>query len=110
MTLRTIASIWRYELQAQNAQEIGRLAGALCDKVSDSLVDFNNTTEKIGGALAAHNEAMKRLTSGKGNVLGIGERIRNLGVKTKKPIPAVLVDGQRIAASAQSDETEADDE
>jgi DNA recombination protein RmuC len=27
MTLRTVASIWRYELQAQNAQEIAKLAG-----------------------------------------------------------------------------------
>ena len=27
MTMRTVASIWRYELQGQNAQEIARLAG-----------------------------------------------------------------------------------
>ena len=37
MTMRTVASIWRYELQGQNAQEIARLAGDLCDKVSTSL-------------------------------------------------------------------------
>ncbi len=109
MTLRTVASIWRYELQAQNAQEIARLAGALCDKVSDSLVDFNNTTERISGALAAHNEAMKRLTTGKGNALSIGERIRNLGVRTKKPIPSVLVDDLRVSAPLQPDAQEDDD-
>ena len=33
MTMRTVASIWRYEQQGQNAQEIARLAGGLCDKV-----------------------------------------------------------------------------
>src|SRR5207248_11437552 len=41
MTMRTVASIWRYELQGQNAQEIARLAGELCDKVSLSLADMN---------------------------------------------------------------------
>ena len=34
MTMRTVASIWRYERQAQNSQAIARLAGELCDKVS----------------------------------------------------------------------------
>ena len=96
MTLRTVASIWRYELQGQNAQEIARLAGDLCDKVGSSLGDFNAVAEKIRGALDTHNDAVKRLATGKGNVLSIGERIRSLGVKTKKNPPAVLVDGISI--------------
>ena len=49
MTMRTVASIWRYELQGQNAQEIARLAGELCDKVSMSLVDLNTVAERIQG-------------------------------------------------------------
>ena len=47
MTMRTVASIWRYELQGQNAQDIARLAGDLCDKVSMSLTDLNGVAEKI---------------------------------------------------------------
>jgi len=54
MTMRTVASIWRYELQGQNAQEIARLAGELCDKVSLSLGDLNSVTEKITAALNTH--------------------------------------------------------
>src|SRR5205807_2210878 len=91
MTMRIVASIWRYELQGQNAQEIARLAGDLCDKVSMSLNDLNVVAEKIGGALNAHNEAVKRLSTGKGNALYIGDRIRSLGVKTKRPMPSMLV-------------------
>lgn len=93
MTMRTVASIWRYELQGQNAQDIARLAGDLCDKVTLSLLDLNGVAEKISGALTAHNEAVKRLSMGKGNALSIGERIRTLGVKTKRPMPTMLVDG-----------------
>jgi DNA recombination protein RmuC len=98
MTLRTVASIWRYELQGKNAQEIARLAGDLCDKVNSSLDDFNAVAERIRGALDTHNEAVKRLATGKGNALSIGERIRSLGVKTKKNLPAVLVDGASLGA------------
>ncbi len=101
MTMRTVASIWRYELQGQNAQEIARLAGDLCDKVSMSLADLNGVAEKITAALGAHNEAVKRLSTGRGNALSIGARIRSLGVKPKRPMPAILADGDMIAATAE---------
>ena len=98
MTMRTVASIWRYELQGQNAQEIARMAGEMCDKVSLSLGDFNGVAEKITAALNTHNEAVKRLSTGRGNVLSIGARMRDLGVKAKRPMPAVLGDGGIITA------------
>ena len=85
----------------QNAQEIARLAGELCDKVSMSLGDLNGVAEKINAALSAHNGAVKRLSGGRGNVLSIGARMRDLGVKTKRPIPAMLVDGGLISATAE---------
>jgi len=85
----------------QNAQEIARLAGDLCDKISMSLGDLNVVAEKMNGALAAHNEAVKRLSTGRGNALSVGERIRGLGVKTKRPLPAMLVDGLAITSEAE---------
>jgi DNA recombination protein RmuC len=102
MTMRTVASIWRYELQGENAQEIAKLAGELCDKVSTSLIDLNGVAEKITSALNAHYEAVKRLSSGRGNALNIGERIRSLGVKTKRPMPSMLVNGVSITAQAEN--------
>ncbi len=101
MTMRTVASIWRYELQGQNAQEIARLAGELCDKVSMSLVDLNGVTEKITAAMSAHNDAVRRLSTGRGNALSIGARIQRLGVKPKRPMPSMLADGGVIAATVE---------
>jgi DNA recombination protein RmuC len=101
MTLRTVASIWRYEMQAQNAQQIAKLAGILCDKISAGLGDLNIVAEKLAQALSAHSEAIKRLSTGKGNALSVGERIRSLGVKTKGPMPAMLVDGERVEADIE---------
>jgi DNA recombination protein RmuC len=93
MTMRTIDSIWSYERRNQNAQEIARLAGDLCDKLSLSLADLNGVAEKINTALNAHNEALKRLFTGRGNALSIGERLRTLGAKAKGPMPPALIDG-----------------
>lgn len=107
MTMRTVASIWRYELQGQNAQEIARLAGDLCDKVSMSLGDLNAVAEKITGALTAHSDAMRRFSTGKGNVLSIGERIRSLGVKTKRPMSPVLLDGLSVTGSTEDSREDA---
>lgn len=101
LTMKTVASIWRYELQGQNAQAIARLAGDLCDKVSASLSDLNCVAKKMTDAMTAHNEAVKRLSTGKGNALSIGERIRSLGVKTKNAMPSMLVDGVSITPPTQ---------
>ncbi len=84
--------------------ETARLAGDLCDKVGMSLADLTGVAEKITGALNAHNEAMKRLSTGKGNAVSIGERIRSLGVKTKRPMPSILVNGISITAPAEDSE------
>jgi hypothetical protein len=54
----------------------------------------------------AHNEAVKRLSTGKGNALSVGERIRSLGVKTKRPMPSMIVDSLSILPiSEESEET-----
>jgi DNA recombination protein RmuC len=95
MTMRTVASIWRYERQGQNAKDIARLAGDLCDKVMLSVTDFSLAAEQISGALDAQREALKRLSTGRGNALWIGQRIRDLGVKTRRPIPET-VDGLNV--------------
>ena len=104
MTMKTVASVWCYELQGQNAQEIGLLAGDLCENVSMSLNDLNTVAEKITAALTAHNEAVKRFYTGKSNALSIGERIRSLGVKTKKPMPSLLLEDTPVVTSSEDSE------
>ena len=100
-----IARLWRYERQGQNAQEIARLAGELLDKITASLCDFALAGQKMGDAMAAQNNAIKRLSTGRGNALSTGERIRSLGVKAK-PLPAMLVDGVRVTAETEDFELE----
>jgi hypothetical protein len=61
-----------------------------------SLGDLNTAREKIAAAIDAHVDAVKRLSTGRGNALAIGERIKILGVKSKHRIPEMLIEGGTI--------------
>ncbi|OHX17625.1 recombinase RmuC [Chromobacterium amazonense] len=89
-TLRTVASIWRYEYQNQNAQEIARQGGAMYDK----FVGFVGNMEKLGKQLDAGRDtfadAMKQLSSGRGNLMTSAEKLRKLGIRNNKQLTAPL--------------------
>lgn len=93
-TLRTIASIWQQENQTRNAFEIARQSGALYDK----FVGFVTDMEKIGNNLKTtqntYTEAMKKLSEGRGNLVGSTERLRKLGAKATKALPVNLLESQ----------------
>ena len=78
----------------QTGQAIAEQAGQLYDKLAAVVGDLNDVATKIASAADSHNEAMKKLASGKGNALGRAQRIRALGVSSKKEIPQVTLDGE----------------
>src|SRR5690606_19445275 len=65
-TLRTIQSIWRYEYQNRNAQEIADQAGRLYDKFADFVKDLNEIGFRLEQSQKAWDQAMGKLVSGKG--------------------------------------------
>ena len=89
-TLRTIASIWKQENQTKNDQEIARLGGALYDKLVGCVEDLNKVKLNIDRASASHNDAMKKLQLGAGNVFVTAEKMKQLGAKTSKQLPEDL--------------------
>lgn len=91
-TLRTIASIWRQENQNRNAQEIARLGGSMIDKLTSFIEDLIEVGKKMDGAKATYEEAMKKLHSGRGNVITTAEKMKVLGAKADKNIPQRLVE------------------
>lgn len=92
VTLRTVANIWRQENQNRNAQEIARLGGSMIDKLNGFLNDLIDVGRKMDGAKTTYEEAMKKLYTGKGNVIVTAEKMRLLGAKTDKPLPQNLVE------------------
>jgi DNA recombination protein RmuC len=91
-TLRTVASIWRAENQNRNALEIARQSGALYDKFQSLITDLIDLGKRISTLQRGYEEAMKKLHTGKGNLISSVERIKQLGANTTKSLPQQLLD------------------
>ncbi|HRX11866.1 MAG TPA: DNA recombination protein RmuC, partial [Draconibacterium sp.] len=91
-TLRTIASIWQQENQTRNAMEIARQGGALYDKFVGFIADMEKIGKSISNSQNSYNDAMSKLSSGSGNLVGRVENIKKLGAKTTKEIPKLMLD------------------
>ena len=90
VALRTIDNLWRYERQNQNAQLIAERASKIYEKLrlfTDDMQDMGNALDKAQGS---YDSAMKRLTSGKGNLIKQAQQFVELGVEVKKPLSADL--------------------
>ena len=90
-TLRTMASIWQQENQTKNALEIARLGGVLYDKLVGFIDDFQKIKRSLDAADKAYNDALGKMSAGKGNMLNTAERIKELGAKAGKTIPQNLL-------------------
>lgn len=100
VALRTIANLWRYEHQSRNAQQIAERASRLYDKMRLFIDDMSAIGLSLDKAQENYRQAMKKLTSGRGNVLAQTESFRHLGVEVKREINPDLVE----QATAQDDE------
>lgn len=87
-TMRTVANLWRNEQQNQNALKIAQAGGKLYDK----LVLFVNNLESVGKNLdqaqSQYQKAMGQLHTGRGSLVSQAEKLRQLGVKASKSLPA----------------------
>ena len=90
-TLRTIANIWKNEHQNQHALEIAKQSGNLYDK----FVGFSNDLIKVGKAMdtakGSYEDAMNKLSTGSGNLVGRVEKIKKLGAKASKSVDPKLL-------------------
>jgi DNA recombination protein RmuC len=91
-TLRTIESIWRQEKQTRNALDIASQAGSLYDK----FVGFTEDLDKIGNYLdktqKSYEDAKKKLSEGRGNLVGQVEKLKTMGAKAQKSINQKLLE------------------
>ncbi len=91
-TLMTIASIWKQENQTKNALEIADEGAKLYDKVIGMVEDFIKLGERLDNAKDLHTQTMKKVKTGTGNVINRIEKMKTLGLKTRKQLPESLKD------------------
>jgi DNA recombination protein RmuC len=85
-TLQTVANIWRYQKQNQNAEKIAAEAGGLYDQFVLFLESIAQIGNQLDKTTEAYQLAKKRLYEGKGNLFKRAEKLRALGAKTKRNI------------------------
>lgn len=85
-TLKTVSSIWKHEKQTRHAIEIADQASRLYDKFVGFIEDMEKIGQKQLDAQKAYSDAMNKLSEGKGNLIRSAEKLKELGVKSRKDI------------------------
>ncbi len=88
VTLRTIKNLWRYADQSRNAQIIADKAGGLYDQFVRYIESLDEVGKHISKSQEAWENAHKRLSAGRGNLVKRTEELKKLGAKAKKSLPA----------------------
>src|SRR5271156_1549370 len=91
--VRTVAHLWRQEAQSRNAQDIAKRGAELYDKFVGFVEDMNSLGTRLKQAQGAYEDAYGKLSTGRGNLVGQAQKLRQLGVKPSKSLAPALVDG-----------------
>lgn len=100
-TLRTVETIWRYERQNANAEQIAREAGKLHDQFALVLESLQDVGRQLERASTAYEKTVDRFSRGRGNLVRRVDNLARLGAKTSRSLPPELVesaDGEALPA------------
>ncbi|AXH09837.1 DNA recombination protein RmuC [Malaciobacter halophilus] len=86
VSLRTIENIWKMEYQNQNAELISKKAANLYDKFALFVKDIEDIGTHIKRTSNSYENALNKLSKGKGNLLTRSQEFIDLGVKPNKQI------------------------
>ncbi len=90
-TLRTVEYFWQLEKQNKNAQEIAERAGTLYDKLRGFLEDMEKLGRQIDACKDSYDNAINKISQGRGNLLSQVSKFPELGVKVKGAFPSKMV-------------------
>lgn len=100
-TLRTIANIWKQEYRTRNVLDIAKQSSLLYDKFVGMYSDLLEVERKFDAARESLDSSMKKIKTGRGNLISQVEKIKHLGITTAKSLPADLT-----AEAFEEDETD----
>lgn len=104
-TIKTVANLWKLEKQNKHANEIARQAGNLYDKFAGFLGNMEDIGKALQKANEAHQKGIGQLTTGSGNLIGRVVKLRELGIRSKKELPASFIEKVTEHTEEQGDLT-----
>jgi DNA recombination protein RmuC len=97
VALKAVENSWRYEKQAQSTTEVIRLAEKLYSKVRTFVEDFEKVGKQLNSAQKSYDEAHKKLSSGRDNIVRQIEVFKDKSsISPAKEISKELVDSAMI--------------
>jgi DNA recombination protein RmuC len=93
-SLKLIEDLWKREYQNRNALEIAERGGKLYDKFVGFVANLTAVGDNLDKAQIKYKDAFKQLTTGSDNLVRQAEKLKLLGVKTKKDLPLKSFDNE----------------
>ncbi|MDE6582745.1 MAG: DNA recombination protein RmuC [Duncaniella sp.] len=90
--LKIIEQLWRREQQTANVVKIAQEAAKMYDKFVGFVNDLQTIDANLTKTRKSYDEAMKKLSTGAGNLVRRAENLRALGVKAEKELPKSIID------------------
>ena len=84
--LKLMYQLWMRDKQTKNALRIADETGKLYDKFVNFVGDFEDIGKHLDKANSVYEEAFKKFSTGRGNIISRVENIRELGVTTAKKL------------------------
>lgn len=88
--LKLVSDLWKREHQNRNAMAIADRGAALYDKFAGFVENLQDVGNNLDKAKESYLSAFNRLKSGRGNLIGQAEKLKALGIKTKKSVSSDL--------------------
>ena len=85
-TMRTVASMWKMDKQSQHAFQIAEESGKLYDKFKLFMDDMVKVGTQLNSTRSTYEDAMKKLVTGRGNLVNQAEKLRELGARNTRRI------------------------
>ena len=93
-TLKTVETMWRNEKQQKYALDIADQAGKMYDKFHSFTEDMSKIDTRLNQLRNSYDDAMNKLSTGKGNLVNRAEKIKELGAKANKKLSKELLGDQ----------------
>ncbi len=89
--LKLIVDLWKREYQNRNAIEIAERGAKLYDKFVGFIVNLEKIGKNLDQARGAYHDAYKQLSTGNDNLVLQTQKLKELGVRSKKEIPSSML-------------------
>ena len=99
VTCRTIQNVWHSELQNKNSRLIAKRAGELVDRFGMFVSEIDNIARALDAASVSCENARRKLSTGRGNLVGRARQLQALGAHSGKKLSGKKSGGRKLGGN-----------